>query len=222
MKRLYHIIPVFALALMVTSCFNKERPNYQYFPDMYEDWAYDTYGEYSIFPNDQQAMSPVEGTINRGWEGFDYPQTLAGRKAATDSLKNPLPFTERNVQHGKEIYDIYCAICHGAKGDGNGPLAAREKMMGIPAFDDENRNMTEGDIYWVVYYGLNNMGSYAPQTTNKERWQMIHYVQTLQDELKGNEPREFEKDSSLNRDHYDKEISPKINLQSLSLTEKNN
>lgn len=217
MKRIYHIIPVFALAFIVTSCFNKSRPNYQYFPDMYEDWAYDTYGEYSIFPDNQEAQGPAEGTINRGWEPFEYAENMDGRKAAADSLKNPLSFTEANVENGKKIYDIYCAICHGAQGDGNGPLAAREKIMGIPGFDDPNRNLTEGDIYWVVYYGLNNMGSYASQTTTKERWQLIHYVQTLQDQLNGGDPREFEKDSSVNRDHYDKEIAPKINAQSVSL-----
>ncbi len=222
MKRVYHIIPVFVLALIVTSCFNKEKPNYQYFPDMYEDWAYDTYGEYSIFPNNQEAQGPVEGTINRGWDSFDYPETLEGRKDATENLKNPLPFTERNVENGKKLYDIYCAICHGAKGDGKGPLAEREKIMGIPGFDDPNRNMTPGDIYWVVYYGLNNMGSYASQTTTTERWQILHYIETLQDQLNGNETRAFERDSTQNRDHYDTEISPKINQGSLSVIEKNN
>lgn len=214
MKRLYHIIPLFALAFIVTSCFNKSRPNYQYFPDMYEDWAYDTYGEYSIFPDGQSAQTPAEGAISRGWEPFEYEETLADRKLATDSLKNPLPFTEANVANGKEMYDIYCAICHGAKGDGNGPLSEREKIMGIPGFDDQNRNMTEGDIYWVMYYGLNNMGSYASQTTTKERWQIIHYIETLQDKLNGNDPREFEVDKSVNRDHFDPEVTPLLNVKS--------
>lgn len=223
MKKTLKLIVIMAVTGSLISCFNKEKPNYQYFSnlDMYKTPAYKAYREGSIFQQDQSALSPAEGTINRGYEVFEYPETLAGRNDATENLKNPLPFTERNVNKGKEIYDIYCAICHGAKGDGQGPLTTREKILGIPGFDDPNRNMTEGGIYYVAYYGLNNMGSYASQTTTKERWQIIHYIQTLQDELLGREKRAFVSDTSLNRDHYDKEVTPKINQQSLSFTDKN-
>lgn len=209
MKNIYKPILVIALAFVATSCFNKKKgPNYQYFPDMYVSPSYETYGEYEIFPDGQSAQTPAENTIARGHEVYGYPNTFDGKKQATAELKNPIPFTERNVKHGGELYDIYCAICHGFKGDGKGPLAEREKIMGIPGFDDPNRDLTEGDIYHVIYYGLNNMGSYASQTTAKERWQIVHYVQTLQDELNGKEKREFARDSSVNRDHYDKEINP--------------
>lgn len=209
MKNIYKPILVIALAFVATSCFNKKKgPNYQYFPDMYEPVSYDAYNEGEIFPDGKSAMDPAENTIARGHDTYGYPNSFDGKNAAAEELKNPLPFTERNVKHGGELYDIYCAICHGFKGDGKGPLAEREKIMGIPGFDDPNRNLTEGDIYHVIYYGLNNMGSYASQTTHKERWQIVHYIQTLQDELNGNEKREFVNDTTENKDHFDAEISP--------------
>lgn len=212
MKRLYTYILVTVFAFSAVSCFKKDRPNYQYFSnvDMYYSPSYETYGEYPIFQDGQSALTPVEGTIPRGWEVFDYPNTFDGRKAAQSELKNPLPYTERNVTHGGQVYDIYCAICHGYKGDGEGPLVQREKFMGVPGFVDPNRDFSDGNIYHVVYYGLNNMGSYAAQTTNKERWQIIHYINSLIDELEGREKRPFEKDTTLNRDHFDKEISPEL------------
>lgn len=212
MTRIYNSLLLILLAVSFTACFNKERPNYQYFPnvDMYDSPSYETYGEYSIFPDGQSAMKAAEGSIARGEEVYDYPNTMEGKRAAIAELENPLPFTERNVQAGKKMYDIYCAICHGGAGDGNGTLAQREKMMGIPGFDDANRDMSDGNIYHVMYYGLNNMGSYAAQTTYKERWQIIHYINTLIGEMAGDSKREFEKDTTLNRDHYDKEISPQI------------
>lgn len=210
MKSLYKSLLVLGLAFTVTACFNKKRPNYRYFSntDMYESPSYETYEEYPVFQNQQEAQNPVENTISRGWEVYPFPDTDEGKKAAIDSLENPLAFTERNVKEGGKLYDIYCAICHGFDGDGDGPLSTREKIMGIPAFDDANREINEGDMYHTMYYGLNNMGSYAAQTTIKERWQITHYVTTLQDELEGKEPREFEKDTSTNRDHFDKEIDP--------------
>lgn len=213
MKSLYKFILVIALAALTTACFNKRRPNYQYFPDMYTSPSYETYGEYEIFPEGQSAMLPAEGTIPLGWEEYEYPNTFNGKLDATENLKNPLPFTEENVKVGKELYDIYCAICHGGKGDGKGALATREKIMGIPGFDDPNRNMTEGDIYHVIYYGLNNMGSYAVQTTTKERWQITHYVTQLQDELNGRAKRGYVKEAEGYNQYFDREVTPALGKQ---------
>lgn len=223
MKSLHKPILLVALAFLVTSCFDKRKPNYQYFADtdMYETPAYKTMGEYEIFPNKQSVMEPAENSISRGTEIYPFANDRDGQKAAIDSLKNPLPFTEANVEKGKELYDIYCAICHGPQGDGQGTLAEREKMMGIPGFDDENRDMSEGNIYHIAYYGLNNMGSYATQTTTKERWQIIHYISTLQDKLNGDDEREFVEDTLENSQNFDKEITPLHQERSVALKNKN-
>lgn len=209
MKVIYKSILVIAIAFTATSCFNKKKgPNYQFFPDMYESPSYETYEKHEMFPDEQSALKPAENTISRGWEVYEYPNTFDGKKAASENLKNPLAFTEENVNKGGQLYDIYCAICHGYNGDGKGPLVEREKFLGIPSFDDANRDMSQGNIYHVMYYGLNNMGSYAAQTTTKERWQIAHYVQTLKEKLEGGQAREFEKDSTLNRERFDREINP--------------
>src|SRR5690625_3157995 len=99
MKNLYKSILIIALALGSTSCYNKEKLNYQFFAniDMYESPSNETYGEYEIFPDEQSAQDPAENTIPRGWEIYPYPDNNDGKKAATDSLNNPLPYTESNV-----------------------------------------------------------------------------------------------------------------------------
>ncbi|WP_373057840.1 cytochrome c [Zunongwangia sp. H14] len=193
MKNLfYKSIVMFVLAGMVISCADKDRPNYQYMPDMYAPISYETYGEYDIFQNQQEAKLPVEGTIPRGWMPYPYENTAEGMAAAKANLKNPLPYTEDNLNEGKQLYTIYCAVCHGDKGDGQGILAQREKILGIPAYDDAGRAITEGSVYHVMYYGLNNMGSYASQTSIVERWLIDHYVMSLKDNLEGKPEREFE------------------------------
>ena len=183
MKKFSHLLVLLVASLTLVSCFHKDKPNYQYFPQMYISPSYETYGEYEIFPNQMEAMTPPENTVPRGWTPFDYKNTFEDRARAKDELKNPLPITDENLENGKKMYDLYCAVCHGAKGDGQGILVKREKFLGVPNYKD--RDITEGSIYYTIMYGLNTMGSHASQTNEKERWQITMYVQKLRANLKG-------------------------------------
>jgi hypothetical protein len=51
-------------------------------------------------------------------------------------------------------YLRYIACCHGAAGDGMGVLVMREKFLGVPSYKD--RVITEGSIFHIVTYGINN------------------------------------------------------------------
>ncbi len=172
------------LLLMISgvwSCQDNSRPNYQFFPNMYEPVGYEAYGEYEVFPNSQEALLPVEGTIARGYSLYDYDNTNEGYDAALKALISPLNDNEIDTKRGKELYDIYCGICHGGKGAGQGNLVKREKILGVPSYAD--RPITQGSIYHVIYYGKNAMGSYANLLNEEERWQVTAYVEALRAEL---------------------------------------
>ncbi|HLV92315.1 MAG TPA: cytochrome c [Aequorivita sp.] len=186
MKTLLNIVLVFATSISLVSCFNKERPNYQFFPDMYESSSYESYGAYDIFPNQQSAMLPVENTIPRGFEPYEFEDSNDGLLESKKVVDYPFEVTEENIATGKHLYTLYCAVCHGDKGDGQGILVKREKFLGIPSFADEGRTIVPGGIYHVETYGLNAMGSYASQTSAKERWQIAMHVMDLKASLKGN------------------------------------
>ena len=62
------IILYISLGLLLTSCFDPSKHNFQYFPDMYESLAYDTYAETNTFSDEIEAQLPPEGSIARGWE----------------------------------------------------------------------------------------------------------------------------------------------------------
>ncbi|MCP9198680.1 cytochrome c [Gramella sp. GC03-9] len=191
MRSLFHkTIALFLLGSVVVSCQDKDDPNYQYMPDMYESVGYETYGEYEVFENGQEAKLPVEESVPRGWLPYEYQDNTQSAAEAKENLKNPLLYTDDNLAEGKQLYTIYCAVCHGDKGDGKGILVEREKILGVPSYDDAGRAITEGSVYHVMYYGLNNMGSYASQTSIEERWQITHYVMSLKDQLEGNPERE--------------------------------
>lgn len=175
------IFGILSLGLVLASCQDKRDRSVQYMPDMYVPVPYEAYAKAPVFPKEMEAQKEPAGTIARGQHVYDYPDTNEGYEMAKAELKNPLEATPENLENGKAMYDIYCAICHGKKGDGKGELVKREKFLGIPNYKD--RDVTEGSIYHVVYYGRNLMGSHAAQLTYTERWQVVQYVQELRNEL---------------------------------------
>ena len=115
---------------------------------MYEPVGYETYADTDAFISGVEAQIPVEGSVARGWEPYDYPDTNDGYEAAKAELMSPLALTDENGANGKELYGIYCAVCHGGKGDGQGILMTREKFLGVPSYAD--REITPGSIYHTI------------------------------------------------------------------------
>lgn len=183
MKSLVKITVIALVFASFVSCQNKSKPNYQFMPDMYVPVSYETYSESDAFKNGVAAQLPVEGTVPRGHKPFDYANTIEDYNLAKTDLMSPLDSMQINSGRGKELYDIYCGICHGTKGDGQGNLVKREKILGIPKYDDIGRAITAGSIYHVIYYGKNTMGSYANQLNEEERWQVVAYVLDLKAKL---------------------------------------
>ena len=182
MKGIVKITLVVMIVLVSTSCKKDSRPNYQFMPNMYESVGYKTYGE-AAFQNGIEAQIPAQGSIPRGYVPFDIENSTAGYELAKATLLSPLDSTKVELNRGKELYDIYCGICHGNKGKGQGKLVQREKILGIPSYDDVGRAINEGSIYHTIYYGKNAMGSYANQLNEEERWQVVSYVLKLKVDL---------------------------------------
>ncbi|OIV43021.1 c-type cytochrome [Flavobacterium johnsoniae] len=181
MKRIYKITLLVGITILVSSCHNNSAPNYQYFPNMYESVGYEPYAEAKVFKGGKEGQLPVEGTINRGFEPYEYENSTAGYELAKANLKSPLTEEDRNSGKGKELFEIYCISCHGATGNGKGKLVEREKFLGVPSYKD--REITEGSIFHVETYGLNAMGSHANQLSAHERWLVADYVLKLKSQL---------------------------------------
>jgi hypothetical protein len=135
---------------------------------------------------------PVNGSAP-----YYYVDTEDDRLRATaDITKNPFPITKNGLMRGKELYTIFCAICHGDKAAGNGYLydSPDAKYPAAPAnlVSDVFIAASEGRFYHGIMYGKNVMGSYADKLSYEERWQVIHYIRSLQAEVKGMKYNESE------------------------------
>lgn len=126
---------------------------------------------------------PVNGNVP-----YHYGNTEEERTRATaEIIQNPYPITTAGLARAKNLYDIYCGICHGEKGDGNGYLYNDElnpnaKYPAAPAnlLTDEFITASNGRYYHAIMYGKNVMGPYADKLSFEERWQVIHYIRSLQ------------------------------------------
>jgi len=181
MKSVNKITLLVCISILVASCHDTSKPNYQYMPNMYEPVSYNTYSETNAFKNGKEGQLPVPGTINRGFQVYEYPNTTAGYDAAKANLKSPLDSTNVDFEKAKGLFEIYCAICHGNAGNGKGKLVTQGKFLGVPSYAD--RVITEGSVFHVETYGLNSMGSYANQLNAHERWLVASYVIKLKSEL---------------------------------------
>lgn len=173
------------LVLTLQACNNsKEHPGYIYFPDMTYSQAYETYTDNPNFEDGMTARTPVPGTIPQGvgYTPFSFENSQEDYTRAGEELKNPVEATPENLKQGKYLYEIYCSICHGNGGEGDGNIVKRDKFPPPPSyFNEYMMSLSDGKMYFSMYYGKNMMGSYASQVNETERWQIIHYINSLQD-----------------------------------------
>ena len=131
---------IIAFGATLISCGPRRSPGIAYMPDMAYSVAYDAYAvlDSNKFTSDKHNKGskiyynslPVTGTVKRG-DLFIYtlPHDSAGY-AQSASVKNPIDSVSKyEMAEAGRLYNINCAICHGAKGKGDGPIA--EKVPGV-------------------------------------------------------------------------------------------
>jgi mono/diheme cytochrome c family protein len=184
---------VLLMWVMFTGCDSKRKPGKIYMPDMAYSRSYETYAEYdsSIITNDPSDKGgnkiyynsqPVAGTIKRG-ELFPYtiPNDTNGYKLSATVMNPITEMTKAEMDETARLYNINCAICHGEKGLGNGPISTSGKIGGIANLTlQQYIDMADGTMFHSLTYGRNLMGSYASQLDRKQRWMIVKYIRSLQ------------------------------------------
>ena len=185
---------------------NFTRPAWQVFPDMDDQDKYLPQRTSSFF-DDGRADRPVpNGAVHRGNE-LDIKNVFASQFSAEqfgDDTKSialntglktdgdpyegfPIDVNEENLTLGQDKYTLYCAVCHGVSGDGNGPTKAFNVVAA--SFFDTARAYSapgkpEGGIFKVLTEGVGGgatgMAAFNDRLSPKERWAVILYIRALQ------------------------------------------
>ena len=158
------------------------RPPIHIVPNMDQQEKYRTQEASAFFYDGATMRPPVEGTVARG-ELFDDVELMTGKDASgafIPSIPASLTVDEEFKLRGKDRYDIYCAVCHAERGDGQG--AMREYLLVAARDLREQRliDMADGEIFETITNGLGTMKGYKYPISPRDRWAIIAYVRELQ------------------------------------------
>jgi mono/diheme cytochrome c family protein len=94
-------------------------------------------------------------------------------------LENPF---DSNGELGQAVYELNCQHCHGPEGAGDGPIAAQFEFYDAPLPANlQQSDLTEGEMYHIVTYGLNtHMPAFQPLLTQEERWAVVELLREIQ------------------------------------------
>ena len=148
--------------------------------DMYNQPRYKPLAQSEFFTDDAAARPLPPHTVARGHLDEDTVFFTGRNDDGTLAASLPGPVTRDLLKRGQERYDIYCSVCHGYEGDGNGMIVQR----GFPAPNSYHierlRQSPPGYFFNVVTHGYGIMYSYASRVEPADRWAIVAYIRALQ------------------------------------------
>ena len=170
--------------------------------DMQDQPRYKAYKQSDFFNDKRASRDLPEGTVARGqlhddkalYTGkVDNPDPNAQAETTTDAAGNtiitsfpnmidefPMPVTKELVDRGQDRFNIYCIVCHGPTGNGDGMVVRRGFTKPPTYHDDRLRNAPVGHFFDVMTNGFGKMNSYADKLSAADRWAVVAYIRTLQ------------------------------------------
>lgn len=132
-----------------------------------------------FFGDGRSARPVVDGTVARGQLRLDehlYTGKVNGQLATTF----PFPITRKDLERGRERFQIFCTPCHDSAGTGRGMIVTRGFPQPPSYHIDRLREAPVGHFFDVITNGLGNMYSYGARVAPEDRWRIIAYVRALQ------------------------------------------
>ncbi len=170
--------------------------------DMQDQPRYRAYKKTDFFADKRASRDYPEGTVARGQlfenKGFytgkiDNPDLNVVVETTTSPTGNtlvssfpnaidefPVAVTKELIDRGQERYNIYCIVCHGPVGNGDGMIVRRGFTQPPTYHDDRLRNAPVGHFFDVITNGWGKMNSYSYEVSPADRWAIVAYIRALQ------------------------------------------
>ena len=117
---------------------------------------YDPLEASTFFEDGHSARMPVADTVARGQLWLDEPM-YSGRIDGKYAPDFPMPITRDVLERGQERFDIFCAPCHGAVGNGQGMVVQRGFKQPPSFHIDRLRQVPPGYFFYVMTNGSGSM-----------------------------------------------------------------
>ncbi len=201
----YAIVAVLVVGMLGLRGDKFAKPPIRLFPDMDEQDKIKAQAPDNFFADGKGARQPVAGTQPVGFlpqgatglggipeyeygggTGYYYTGHIGDYFA--NGMPEELGLNESNVEtflrRGEERFGIYCAVCHGPSGDGQGITS----YFGVPVAANPNAKLAElspetypaGRMFEVISKGKGNMSGYGFNIPVRDRWAIVAYVRALQ------------------------------------------
>ncbi|HZS49083.1 MAG TPA: quinol:electron acceptor oxidoreductase subunit ActD [Blastocatellia bacterium] len=137
-------------------------------------------GPSNFFPDNQSARPTVPGTVAHGYQEEDSSKIYVYKsgEAYVDTI--PFPVTPEIADQGRQRYEIYCSVCHGRDGSGDGPVVEKGFTPPLSFYSQEVRQKTAGFYFDVITNGYHEMGRFSYLVSERDRWSIIAYMRYLQ------------------------------------------
>ena len=143
-------------------------------------WSQDMANQVSTKPQESvNAANP--GMTPFPKRSVPVPGTTANVKdaAAAEKLKNPIPADAKSIATGAKLFEIYCVVCHGPAGQGDGLVGAKLALRPYDLSAAQTRDRSDGFIWGYMTFGGAVMPTYANDLSPTERWHVLNYVRNV-------------------------------------------
>jgi mono/diheme cytochrome c family protein len=116
------------------------------------------------------------------WAQNPAPQSPHGYNITQEDRdqKNPTPFTQESVDHGKKLFLSQCSMCHGDDGTGNGEVAQELKANPPDLTKPETlANRTDGELFAIMSQGSAVMPGQGKRMRDEHKWDLVNYLRFL-------------------------------------------
>ena len=160
------------------------RPPIELFPDMDRQPKLRPQAANTFFKDGLSSQQPIDGAVARGSAYQDVPENTGKIPGTTNWVQTiPAPVTAQVMARGRERYDISCAPCHGAQGDGKGITTKFGMAVIADLHDAAGRKVpqqSDGQLFGTISHGKGLMQGYASTLSIPDRWAIVAYVRALQ------------------------------------------
>lgn len=97
-------------------------------------------------------------------------------------LESPNPLVS-DGQTGKELYEIFCLVCHGSKGLSETKTAAKMDVSPFEVAGEGTAELTDGELFVKIVASDSVMPKYRNELNDEEAWEIVGYLRYLQRKL---------------------------------------